>query len=227
MSNRSVSGTTHPSQTQKRPRRKEEKKLLRGLLTIASPPSDVSRRLGTVARRVREEQQLLLADVAGMAGISVGMLSRLETGHVSPSLETLVALGRALGTKPAILLADFGGDDEVAQYVPAGRGLQIVRRGPRRRSHTLQLLATQRGPTKVFDPFLVTLTDKSEMYTGFQQPGTKFIYILEGSLTYKHGVHSYDLGPGDAVSLSANVPHGPESLREAPVRMLSIIIYNK
>jgi transcriptional regulator with XRE-family HTH domain len=175
---------------------------------------------------VREEQKLTLADVAELAGISVGMLSRLETGHVAPSLETLIALGKALGVRPAVLLAEVGDDEEVAQHVLAGHGLQIVRRGPRR-SHTFQLLATQRGPTKVFEPFLVTLTDESEMFTGFQNPGTKFVYILEGSLIYKHGVHSYALGPGDALSFSANVPHGPESLRKAPIRMLSISIYNK
>ena len=49
-----------------------------------------------IARRVRESQDLTLTDVANSAGVSAGMLSRLETGHVTPSLETLVALASAL-----------------------------------------------------------------------------------------------------------------------------------
>ena len=130
---------------------------------------NVGRQLGAVARRVRESQDLTLTDVATSAGISAGMLSRLETGHVTPSLETLVALASALGVRPALLLQQLGGDDEGAQRVPAGQGLEVVRRGTRR-GHTYHLLAAQRGPRKSFEPFLVTLTDKSEVFPGFQHP---------------------------------------------------------
>ena len=72
------------------------------VLTVAS--GNVGRQLGAVARRVRESQDLTLTDVATSAGISAGMLSRLETGHVTPSLETLVALAGALGKSLVQLL---------------------------------------------------------------------------------------------------------------------------
>ena len=186
---------------------------------------DVGRRLGAVARRVRESQGLTLSDVAARAGISAGMLSRLETGHVTPSLETLVALADALGVKPALLLQDVGGEEEGAQRVRAGQGLEVVRRGTRR-GHTYHLLAAQRGPKKSFEPFLVTLTDKSEVFPGFQHPGTEFLYVLTGLLTYRHGSHSYPLAPGDSLSFRGEVPHGPETLGKVPIRMLSIIIYD-
>ena len=187
---------------------------------------NVGRQLGAVARRVRESQDLTLTDVATSAGISAGMLSRLETGHVTPSLETLVALAGALGVRPALLLQQLGGDEEGAQRVPAGQGLEVVRRGTRR-GHTYHLLAAQRGPRKSFEPFLVTLTDKSEVFPGFQHPGTEFIYLLAGSLTYRHGSHSYPLAPGDSLSFRGDVPHGPETLDKVPIRMLSIIIYSE
>ena len=186
----------------------------------------VGRQLGAVARRVREGQGLTLTDVATTAGISAGMLSRLETGHVTPSLETLVALAGALGVRPALLLQEVGGDEEGAQRVPAGQGLEVVRRGTRR-GHTYHLLAAQRGPRKSFEPFLVTLTDKSEVFPGFQHPGTEFIYILQGSLTYRHGSPSYPLTPGDSLSFRGDVPHGPETLGKVPIRMLSVIIYDE
>jgi transcriptional regulator with XRE-family HTH domain len=191
---------------------------------VATP--DMGRQLGAVARRVREEQGLTLTDVSTTAGISAGMLSRLETGHVTPSLETLVALARALGVRPALLLQDVGGDEERAQRVPSGLGLEVVRRGTRR-GHTYHLLAAQRGPRKTFEPFLVTLTDKSEVFPGFQHPGSEFIYVLAGSLTYRHGRHSYPLAPGDSLSFRGDVPHGPEKLDKVPIRMLSIIIYGE
>jgi transcriptional regulator with XRE-family HTH domain len=187
----------------------------------------IGRQLGAIARRVRETQRLTLADVAATAGISAGMLSRLETGRVKPSLATLVALAGALGVRPALLLQDVGGgEEESAQRVPAGQGLEVVRRGTRR-GHTYHLLAAPRGPKKSFEPFLITLTDKSELFPGFQHPGTEFLYVLAGSLTYRHGSHSYPLAPGDSLSFRGVVPHGPESLGKVPIRMLSIIIYDE
>src|SRR6202142_3027783 len=181
--------------------------------------------LGRTARRLREGQNLTLADVARRADISSAMLSRLETGRVSPSLETIVALAQALGVTPSALMQRVGADDGGAQLIRAGEGLETVRSGTRR-GHTYHLLAAQRGPRKVFEPFLVTLNDKSEVFPGFQHPGTEFIYILGGSLTYRHGSHSYPLAAGDSLSFRGDVPHGPETLDKVPIRMLSIIIYD-
>jgi transcriptional regulator with XRE-family HTH domain len=180
--------------------------------------------IGRVARRIRDELGLTLANVAQQARISPGMLSRLETGRVSPSLETIVALAAVLGVRPALLLQEVGDDHGGAQHVPDSQGLEVVRRGTKR-GHTYHLLAAQRGPQKIFEPFLVTLTDKSEIFPGFQHAGTEFIYILTGEIRYRHGQESYLLKEGHSLTFSGEVPHGPERLVKVPIRMLSIIIY--
>ena len=180
--------------------------------------------LGRTARRLRESQNLTLADVAGRADISSAMLSRLETGRVSPSLETIVALSKALGVTASVLLQRVGADDGGAQLIRAGEGLETVRSGTRR-GHTYHLLAAQRGPRKVFEPFLVTLNDRSEVFPGFQHPGVEFIHMLSGILHYRHGRHSYVLKPGDTLTFRGDIAHGPERLEKVPIRMLSMIIY--
>jgi len=184
----------------------------------------VATELGRLVRRLRDEHSLTLADVASRSDISPAMLSRLETGQTSPSLETLVALAAALGVRPSMLLRDLGDDDESAQHVPAGHGMEVVRRGTKR-GHTYHLLAAQRGPRKVFEPFLVTLTDKSELFPSFEHPGTEFIFVLSGRIAYRHGRNTYRLEPGDALTFRGNVPHGPEKLIKVPIRMLSVIMY--
>src|SRR5271170_3868539 len=181
--------------------------------------------LGRTARRLRESQNLTLADVAHRASISSAMLSRLETGRVSPSLETIVALAQSLGVTPSVLMQRVGSDDGGAQLIRAGEGLETVRSGTRR-GHTYHLLAAQRGPRKVFEPFLVTLNDRSEVFPGFQHPGTEFIHLLTGVLHYRHGRHTYVMRPGDTLTFNGDVAHGPERLEKVPTRMLSIIIYD-
>ncbi len=193
--------------------------------TVGKPNgSAVALQVGRNVRRLRQERGVNLSDLAASAGISLAMLSRLEKGDVTPSLETLVALGEALGTNAAALLKDDVAQQSDAQLVPKGEGLEVVQRGTRR-GHTYHLLASDRGPKRVFEPYLVTLTDKSEVFPEFDHPGVEFIHILEGSLRYRHGPESYLLKPGDSLTFRGDVPHGPDKLLKLPVRMLSIIIY--
>jgi transcriptional regulator with XRE-family HTH domain len=180
--------------------------------------------VGATVKRLRTAQGLTLGELARSAAISPAMLSRLEHGDVSPSLETLAALAEALGTSCATLLRDADAIASDAQLVRKGEGLEVVRRGTRR-GHTYHLLASDRGPRKSFEPFLVTLTDKSELFPEFEHAGHEIIHILEGSLRYRHGAEIFLLKPGDTLTFRGDLPHGPDKLLKLPVRMLSIIIY--
>jgi transcriptional regulator with XRE-family HTH domain len=190
----------------------------------APEAGSVTRQIGATVRRLRSSMGLTLGEVAKRSNVSAGMLSRLENGDVSPSLETLGALTAALGVPLGTLFGDIGKPRGGAQHVPRGQGLEVVRRGTKR-GHTYHLLAADRGPRRAFEPFLVTLNDKSEVFPGFEHPGTEFIYLLEGSLTYRHGDETHLLKAGDALTFAGTVPHGPEKLLKTPIRMLSIIIY--
>jgi transcriptional regulator with XRE-family HTH domain len=189
-----------------------------------SPAAEVTRQVGATVRRLRSSHGLTLGEVARRSNISAAMLSRLENGDVSPSLETLGALTQALGVPLAQVFGDVGKPRGGAQHVPRGEGLEVVRRGTKR-GHTYHLLAADRGPRRVFEPFLVTLNDRSEVFPGFEHPGTEFIYLLDGSLTYRHGEETYLLKAGDSLTFAGDVPHGPEKLLKTPIRMLSVIIY--
>lgn len=180
--------------------------------------------VGANVRRLRQAQGLTASELAASANISAAMLSRLEKGDVSPSLDTLAALAAALDTAVATLLRGPDSLQSDAQHVRRGEGLEVVRRGTKR-GHTYHLLASNRGPKRIFEPFLVTLTSKSEEFPEFDHPGTEFIHILEGSLRYRHGPESFLLKPGDSLTFRGDVPHGPEELIKLPVRMLSIIVY--
>src|SRR5262245_5893521 len=131
-----------------------------------SHPTDaasVGRHIGETVRRVRGSMGLTLGEVSKRSGVSRAMLSRLETGDVMPRLETLVALTGALGVGLASLFQELGTGTAGAQHVKSGEGLEVVRRGTKR-GHTYHLLAADRGPRRAFEPFLVTLTDKSEVF---------------------------------------------------------------
>ena len=175
-------------------------------------------------RDLRRQQMLTISDVAAQARISRGMLSKIENGQVSTSLDTLAKLANALGISLGRLFSNYDVPGGGAQLVKAGEGMQVVRRGTKR-GHTYHLLAYDKGPKKTFEPFLVTMDDASEVFPSFEHPGTEFIYMLKGKLEYRHGQQTYRLEPGDALTFRGDVPHGPERLLDLPIFFLSIIVY--
>lgn len=192
------------------------------------PAEDTSRSLdryiGHTVRESRRKNDLTLADVASQAGISSGMLSKIENGQAATSLDTLTRIAGALGVSLSQLFRDFDAPAGGAQLVKANQGMEVVRRGTKR-GHTYHLLAYDKGPRKSFEPFLITMDDASEVFPSFEHPGTEFIYILKGKIEYRHGRQTYMLAPGDSLSFRGDVPHGPERLVQTPIHMLSVIVY--
>jgi DNA-binding XRE family transcriptional regulator len=52
--------------------------------------------LGFEVRRLRKSLALTVTELGVAAGVSAGMLSKIENGNISPSLETLHAVAKAL-----------------------------------------------------------------------------------------------------------------------------------
>ena len=184
----------------------------------------LNRHLGGTIRELRQKDHLTIADVAAQAGISRGMLSKIENGQAATSLDALSRIAKALGVSLAHLFRYYDVPSGGAQLVKSGAGMEVVRRGTRR-GHTYHLLAYDQGPQKTFEPFLITMDDASEVFPTFEHPGTEFIYMLEGRIEYRHGQHTYVLGPGDSLTFRGSVPHGPEKLIELPIKFLAVIMY--
>jgi transcriptional regulator with XRE-family HTH domain len=185
-------------------------------------PDRLEDAIGRKVRALRQGVDVTLSDLARSAGLSVGMLSKIENGQTSPSLTTLQALAAALNVPISMFFQDFE-DRRDCSYVPAGQGVRIDRRGTRA-GHVYELLGhSLRSATKI-EPFLITIDEGGAAHDTFQHPGHEFIYMLSGRVTYRHGDRHYELGPGDALFFDALAPHGPEGFAELPAKYLSIIV---
>jgi transcriptional regulator with XRE-family HTH domain len=181
--------------------------------------------IGREVRRQREKLDITISELAKAAGISAGMLSKIENGATSPSLSSLQALAQALQVPLTTFFRDFD-EMRTATFVKAGQGLAIERRGTRA-GHQYQLLGhVPTGPLMV-EPYLITLTGKSDVFPAFQHAGVEFLYMLEGEVVYRHGSRTYLMTPGDSLYFDADAPHGPEELRVLPIRYLSVISYTR
>ena len=179
--------------------------------------------IGREVRGFRAKLGLTVAELARAADLSSGMLSKIENGLTSPSLATLQALSKALHVPVTAFFRRFE-EERDAVFVKAGEGLSIERRGTRA-GHQYQLLGHTQSKRLTVEPYLITLTEKSDVFPLFQHSGLEFIYMLEGEVRYRHGNKTYHLTPGDSLFFEADAPHGPEDLTRVPIRFLSMISY--
>ena len=181
----------------------------------------LERAIGRQVKRYRGQLGLTITDMCNRTGLSAGMMSKIENGNTSPSLATLRSLSTALNVPVTALFREFE-EQRDATFVKAGQGLAIERRGTRA-GHQYQLLGHSVHSDVSVEPYLITLEKASEVFPIFQHSGVEFIYLLQGSMIYRHLNATYTLTPGDSLFFDADAPHGPDELVELPVRFLSVI----
>ncbi|MBL8561152.1 MAG: helix-turn-helix domain-containing protein [Gemmobacter sp.] len=181
--------------------------------------------IGREVRNFRHQQNMTVADLAAVTGLSMGMLSKIENGHTSPSLTTLQVLSHAFSVPVTAFFRSFEERRE-AQHVRAGEHLEIERRGTRagHQYHMLGHIGSNSSGV-VVEPYLITLTTESDTFPTFQHEGLELLYMLEGEVDYRHGDEVYRLRPGDSLFFDADARHGPEGLISLPARYLSVIAY--
>lgn len=181
--------------------------------------------IGHEVRAYRKKMGLTVTDLSASTGVSVGMLSKIENGNISPSLSMLQTLARALGVP---LTALFRGYEEPrsASHVKAGQGVALERRGTRA-GHQYNLLGHIENNSSgvIVEPYLITLTAESDVFPTFQHEGMEYLYMLTGEVVYRHADTLYTMQPGDSLFFDADAPHGPEVLTKLPAQYLSIICY--
>jgi len=188
---------------------------------IQQPENALEVAIGRQVRQYRKDLNMSIAELSKITGLSPGMISKIENGNTSPSLGTLKALSAALNVPVTALFRVFE-EQRDAIFVASGQGLTIERQGTRA-GHQYQLLGHSLHGDVAVEPYLITLEHNSEVFPLFQHAGVEFIYVLSGSMAYRHGNSTYTLKSGDSLFFDSDVTHGPEELNELPIRFLAVL----
>ncbi len=181
--------------------------------------------IGRAVRTFRQQKLMTVATLSQQTGLSIGMLSKIENGITSPSLTTLQTLAHALSVPLTSFFRRFEESRE-AMHVKAGDAVEIERRGTRA-GHQYNLLGHigANASGVIVEPYMITLTEQSDVFPTFQHDGIELLFMLEGKVEYRHGDRTYLMEPGDSLFFDADAPHGPERLIKLPARYLSVISY--
>lgn len=181
--------------------------------------------IGNEVRFWRKERGLTGAKLSKLAGITPGMLTKIELGNVAPSIQTLISLGNALNV-PISMFFHRIEKSRYVSFVPADKRMLVDKRGTRA-GHIYEMLGHNTGQSIAIAPFLVRYEEDAEPYPNFQEEGYKFIYMVSGHIIYRHGERYFPLSPGDSLIFDAMAPHGPAELVELPSSLLSVAVSSR
>jgi transcriptional regulator with XRE-family HTH domain len=180
----------------------------------------VSRALASQIHAFRTAAGLASGALAKMAGISHSMLSRIEKGTATPSIETLTRIANALGKPVSRFFVDQS-ERHDCSFVPAGEGVSVDREGSSF-GHVYTLIGHVLSGNLSVEPYIVTLDENSKPWSTHQTTGIQFLHVLEGRMKYRYANRLYDVKPGDSLLFDPNAAHGPEEIDTVPVRFLAL-----
>lgn len=188
--------------------------------SLADGASVDNRLEASIGRQVRAERRrmdMTVVELARLAGLSAGMLSKIENGVTSPSLGTLQSLARALNAPVTSLFTRF--DEMNAAFVANDRDAAVVARRGSRHGYVYRQLGPV-GGGDALECYAVAMGDDAAPCDTFQHAGGEFLYVVEGRMLYRHGDRQYELAAGDSIFYEADTPHGPVRFIETPVRVV-------
>ena len=158
--------------------------------------------IGNILKVFREKTHKKQGQVAKKAGISISMLSQIERGVVSPSIDTLFCVCRAVGIDIAELFRRISPETPV-RLMRAGQRLSTQHHGVLFE----QLAATAHAsyPAEIF--MLEVKPGKRVGLSGSGHEGIEMGYALEGNAVLTVNGIDYKIGKGDSVSFNSNLPH--------------------
>jgi transcriptional regulator with XRE-family HTH domain len=169
---------------------------------------DVLAAVGPRLRRIRQERSCTLAALSEQTGISVSVLSRLESGQRKPSLELLLPIANA----HQVPLDELVGAPPVGD--PRVR-LKPIKHG----DMTVVPLTQQPGGLQSFKMILPAVRSEPNPQT---HEGYEWLYVLSGRLRLVLAEHDVVLKAGEVAEFDTRLPHWFGSTGEAPVEILSL-----
>jgi transcriptional regulator with XRE-family HTH domain len=162
--------------------------------------------IGKVLRLAREKSARNLGEIALQAEISISMLSQIERGIVSPSIDTLLRVCQALEL-------DAG---ELFRRISPKPGLKLVHKGKRLSTETggvkYEQLSSASEAGIAAEMFLMEV--RAGAGVGMSNKGHEGVelgYMLAGSAVLIVDGKEYEVRAGDSVTFSAHLPHRLEN----------------
>ncbi|OQY18358.1 MAG: XRE family transcriptional regulator [Desulfobacteraceae bacterium 4572_35.1] len=159
--------------------------------------------IGKKLKKMRLKNDMTIEGLANKSCVSSNMISRIERGLTTPSVEILMKLAGAFGMSISYFVEEADRGSTVV-YTPAGGGEPIFFFEDKHKILSLSQGLRDPGFT-VFSDTLEAGCSSGEGY--MVHAGEEFAMVLEGKMEFIIEGDHYPLAQGDSLSFKANLPH--------------------
>lgn len=186
----------------------------------AADDTNLTPTLGANLRRIRTKRGLSLERLAEESGVSRAMLSQIELGHSTPTINLLWKVATALGVPFSALIS--ARDRAGLAVLRAGDAKVLSSRGGKFTSRALFPFESPRR----FEFYELRLSARSEERAEPHAPGTaENLVVSKGSVELEVEGERFVLEAGDAIIFHADVPHAYRNAGPGDAVMYLVMTY--
>lgn len=186
--------------------------------------------IGYKLKRIREDNNLSLENLATQSGIQQVYIELIEKGQVSPSLATLIKLARTLGIRLGTFLDGMESPEptlmQQKQQTPQ-LSIHLSQENDQDSEHLNYRSLAENKPDRNMEPFIINVeyVDTSNPAFLSHHEGEEFIYVLDGAVRLQYGSDTYQIDKGDSIYFDSIVPHALSALQPGQTARVLAVIY--
>jgi transcriptional regulator with XRE-family HTH domain len=175
--------------------------------------------LSTIVRRLRQEKNFSMAELAERSNLAPSTLSKIENGQMSPTYETIISLANGLDVDVSEIFSNKPGSPIGGRRAITRANGGVVLKTPH---YEYELLCADIANKKII-PLLTKIHARSveEFKPLSAHPGEEFVYVIDGQIMLHTELYvAVTLSPGESCYFDSMMGHALVSVSEEPATIL-------
>jgi len=178
--------------------------------------------IGPKIRRLRLRKKLGLVQLGEHTGLSPALLSKIERGHLFPTLPTLLRIALVFSVGLDHFFKE-GSDRPVHAVVRKADRIRLPDKSGRiSPTYYFESLDYPVSDRKL-DGYYVEIEAEGEPSEPHEHPGAEIIYVLRGKLVVNLEGEEFSLGEGDSMYFDCTHPHSYRRKGSSPCAAIVVV----
>lgn len=181
--------------------------------------------IGKRIRAIRKEERMTISTLATSAGVSNGLISRIENGRTIPSLPVLLSLISSLNYDTSKFFEGVESKSGVKYVCVKAAEQEEIEKEVEAVGFSYSKIFGKSVNSVGFEAVVLTIQPNSKREKVITD-AWEFKYMLSGECTYVIDNEEIAIKEGDSIYFNGRLPHVPINKSESPCMMLVFYFYS-